>query len=395
MHSIQGKYYNGQRSVSQDATITFLEPNQIIIQTPDTKISLHLSDLKVSDKIGSIPRKFSWNEKRNEKSGESGYVVCEDSAQLHEFLKSLDHKNGSWVNRLERNLPIAIVSLLAVFAMVVSGLMWGLPYAAYHVAHNLPDSIYEASSEKVLAQLDDFYLETSTLTVERQAQLRSYFLSEGNPEFEIHFRGMGGIPNAFSIAGGDIIFTDALVEMSESDEELLAIYFHEMGHSQERHSEQMVLQQAGLSVILIFLTGDVTGVGDLLVSLPLFLNQMAHSRKFERQADDISFEQLVEHGHDPQVFADILLRITDWGYGGDDCDEDYSSSTDTMSIETVNLDDATDTMTAEVACSESSSTTTETVVDEDDGDSWLGYLSSHPVTGERIKRFEDYSKEQD
>lgn len=416
--SVTGKYYAGKRSVSQGATLSIPDENHILIKTDELEFLIPKNDITISDKIGSIPRRVSW--------GDSAYIVCDDNQAFADFTKALNLKEGSLVSSLENKALFASVALVIIFASVMFMVFWGIPKASYQIAHSLPDSIYDSASEKVIEQLDDFYLSTSTLTIERQEELRAYFLEEGDPQFDIHFRDMDGMPNAFSVPGGDIVFTDALVELAETDEELLAVYFHELGHSLERHSEQMAIQQSSWAVLLIFLTGDVSGVTDLLFTIPLVLNQMSFSRHFEREADDIAFDKLVEHGHNTQSFSDILTRLSEYNFydyeqcydDGEEiecetvenleCNYDLEESDieqgdieentleKTLAEKTMTDSDGTsDDVTSDEESIEDTQTSTQ-ITEEDTHSSWgflFDYLSTHPPTKERIERFEEHAHE--
>ena len=74
-----------------------------------------------------------------------------------------------------------------------------------------------------------------------------------------------------------------------SDDELLAVLAHEIGHVRGRHAMRLVLQNSGLAVLLTALAGDAVGVTFLAVALPSMLLQSGYSRQFETEADDYAF----------------------------------------------------------------------------------------------------------
>ena len=114
----------------------------------------------------------------------------------------------------------------------------------------------------------DFY--PSKLETSRQQQLEKYFAAHGGDDVEVFFRREERFvgANALTLSGTTVVFTDAIVNLLEKDEQLLAVFLHELGHARLRHVEQTLLQSVGWAVLLTFITGDVGGVGELLRPCP-------------------------------------------------------------------------------------------------------------------------------
>jgi Zn-dependent protease with chaperone function len=103
--------------------------------------------------------------------------------------------------------------------------------------------------------------------------------------FEIHFRDGGKAlgPNAFALPGGDIVITDALLELLADDPDaVMTVLAHELGHVQHRHGLRMVLRAGAVSVVASVIVGDFS---TLLAAAPAVLASNAYSRDNERQAD--------------------------------------------------------------------------------------------------------------
>ena len=148
------------------------------------------------------------------------------------------------------------------------------------------------------------------------------------------------MPNAFALPGRTIILTDEMVEFAQSDDELMAVLAHELGHLDGRHAMRMVLQQSGVAVLVAALAGDAVGMTILAVFVPATLLNARYSRAFELEADDYALDLFRRHDRSRQPFVDVLRRF------------------------------ATDKRTA------------------DTRDPLLRYLSSHPATDERVQRAE-------
>jgi len=139
--------------------------------------------------------------------------------------------------------------------------------------------------------LDRSIFKPSELDENTQGELLKHFQSvlEAHSEFkiEILFRKGGGIgPNAFALPSGTIVFTDEMIQISEHNDELLAVLTHEIGHIVHRHGMRSLFQDSILGFVLMSITGDVSGSSELFLGLPVMLTELAYSRSFEREADE-------------------------------------------------------------------------------------------------------------
>jgi Zn-dependent protease with chaperone function len=144
------------------------------------------------------------------------------------------------------------------------------------------------------------------------------------------------------------VFTDQLVNLADNDDMLQSIMLHEIGHVYYRHSMQGVVRQAGVSVAIVVLTGDISSVATtLLVLLPAFMIQSQYSREFEWQSDGYALEQMLTRGIDTNSFADIMEKM---------------STVSSSSSDGIDEEEASD------------------------------YFSTHPATQQRIDRFREAAK---
>jgi predicted Zn-dependent protease len=124
--------------------------------------------------------------------------------------------------------------------------------------------------------------------------------------------------NGFSIPGGHIYITTALLKLA-NDDELASVLAHEVGHVVARHSLKTLKQSQEYNDVAKSL-GELTGVaGDTARDLGVALGQMVgaglltiHSRDEEREADFLGVRTLPRAGFDPQGMVTMfqkLLRI--------------------------------------------------------------------------------------
>ncbi len=155
--------------------------------------------------------------------------------------------------------------------------------------------------------------------------------------------------NAFAIPGGTLIFNVGLLKAAETPEEILGVAAHEIAHATERHVLKSMVQTLSLTAALTFIVGDVGGLAAFLIQQSQQLLQNGFSRKQEAEADEVGFQYLVKAGINPSGLVRFFQRLQDPA-------QKPASSTDGMAkIE--------------------------------------NFLSTHPLTEERIKKIETWMKE--
>jgi Zn-dependent protease with chaperone function len=235
------------------------------------------------------------------------------------------------------------VWLLAVaFVLVLVGLYrFGVPALADSAARRIPSAVTEAVSAGTLSAMDRTVFEESKLPAERQGRLTRKFGLLRTPggrasSYRLQFRKSDQLgPNAMALPSGTIVVTDALVELTSEDDEILGVLAHEAGHVDERHGMRLLLQNSLLAFGMAFLLGDTS---ILLGRAPQALMEAKYSRDLERAADAYAVQVLDLNDIPRRHLARMLQRLDDYGSrrGG--------------------------------------------------GNGVLAYLSSHPITRERIDR---------
>lgn len=121
--------------------------------------------------------------------------------------------------------------------------------------------------------------------------------------------------NGFSLPGGHIYITSALLKMA-NDDELGSVLAHEVGHIVARHSLKTLKQKREYDEIANSL-GELTGVaGDLARDLGVTLGQMVaqgfltiHTRDEEREADFLGVRGMARAGFDPQGMVTMFQKL--------------------------------------------------------------------------------------
>lgn len=308
--SLTGTWYDGATSHADQVELSITADRQIRIHGSSVDQRFHIDDLKISDRIGNIPRAL-------ELPG-GGRCDVSDNDALDSFLEQLGYTGNttSWIHVLEsrwRYVALAIV-ITGVFSWAM--FVWGIPALADHAARALPTSVDRALGQGTLKILDRGLLAGSELDAALRQRLRQRFsamtrkLEDGN-HYRLEFRAGKKIgANALALPSGIIVVTDELVELAANDDEVIAVLAHEIGHLVHRHSVRLVMQNSAVVLLVTTITGDAFSTSSLAAALPIVLLHSSYSQDFETEADQYAWNYLVDNGIPTSTFADILERIS-------------------------------------------------------------------------------------
>jgi hypothetical protein len=318
----KGKYLVAGSSRVVEARMFFSRSELRVVDMSRKKlVTAPLAEVKISSRLGNIPRILTF-------PNQSGFETNENDV-IDQWLRSVG-KRRSLVSLLERKFRYALASAIITVLLVWGFVSYGIPPLANVVAHQLPDDLLDNASEFSLNVLDRIALESSELTEEQQNEIRELigrtFPRLSHSSFQLLFRKGGGLgANAFALPDGVIVFTDELVELLDSDAEILAVFAHEYGHVVERHSLRQILQDSAIAVLSFLVIGEATdNLQESLNTLPAAFMHGAYSREFESEADHYAFHMLFDAGLSPSSLGDALSRLSE-KHGGHEGVKYFSS----------------------------------------------------------------------
>lgn len=345
-----GQLYDGSGSQKIEVRVELNRVGQLQVIEQSTcaqLFSLGQDEINVSSRLANTPRYLQLPD------GQS--IETLDNDAVDQWIKQFrPHPLQGFLHRIESHLGFVFLTLLVVIAFVWGSIQYGIPAASNSIAKRLPANLLDIASEQTLEMLESNWLEPSQLPPERQQALLDHFANDikRHPELRIQvvFRSselMG--PNAFALPNGMIIFTDQIVNLAEHDDELVAVLAHEIGHIKYQHSLRQIIQNSLLYFTITMMTGDLSSSSDLLVTLPILFMELSYSREYETEADDYARHYMTNQGIPLHRFADLMNRLKD--------STPYQS--------------------------------TGSFQEQGDSSHWQRYLSTHPLTDERIESFQE------
>lgn len=300
---IDAHYFDGQSSRRQPVTLV-LHKRVVVMRGVGVHKSARLSQMQVSERLDHAPRILRFAD------GGTVHVV---DRKFDKMLAANRHRE-SRVVEWQRNWPRSLGALVVLLAVMICGYQWGLPKAADTLAQHLPATLEKKIGDHELAMLDEEgIMEATKLDPIDQMRLRRLFAGLKQPrgektEYRLEFRFSHIGPNAFALPNNVIVMTDQLVATARSDEAVLAVLGHELGHLQRRHSLRRLLQAIGVGAVLNLWAGDVSSV---LTAVPTFLLDQKYSRDFEREADQYAIDMMHANALPLSPMVDLFERMRD------------------------------------------------------------------------------------
>ena len=299
--------YDGIHPTGELVSVRVTDNGRTSVVGPQTSFSCNWMDVEVTAQLGQTARSLRFP---------SG-AKCESHA--HDAINHLQDRYtrsafGKTLHALESRWHYVLIASIIVIAFTWGMITHGIPGLANRVALALPASVDERLSEGSLELLDQHILNASELDEDHRQRLRNKFAviadrSNDAHDYRLLFRrGVGS--NAFALPSGHIVVTDELIQLADHDEEVLAVLAHEIGHVVHKHGLRSVLQSSAVALLLTAVTGDIGSASGFAAAMPIILLETSYSRKFEREADQCAFDYMQAHDFDTKHFATILEKIT-------------------------------------------------------------------------------------
>ncbi len=305
MTTLEGTYYDGRTPVAVPARMEFDGGSALLI-AGQTFLQYAAAALSVSPRIGRADRFIALPN--------NGQFQCVD----HTFLDSLPSASPSegFVAWLEERWGVALAGIAIIACLLLAGYFYGLPAAAERVAARIPVRTEQALGRHAITWLDEQkWLSPTKLDLSKQKSIRDGFdrLRSDLPLkdcYQLEFRASEAFgANAFAFPGGTIVITDGMVKAANSAEEVLAVLAHEIGHVELRHTMRSLLQNSAVAVVAATVTSDAASLSVAIAGLPVLMAQTKYSREFEAAADEFAFTLLKRKGYSPLAFASLMERL--------------------------------------------------------------------------------------
>ena len=231
----------------------------------------------------------------------------QEDCYLNKFQKAVH-----WLEIFSLRRAI-ILSIILLIGLVFLRLM--LTSATQLAVTIIPKKWEETIGQNTYIALTNIILNETELSSERISKLREesakmVFMNDlRGSEIFFHKSQILG-PNALAFAGGPIVVTDELVEILNDDDLVLAVIAHELAHIEQRHSLHQIFEIVGIATIASAILGSNNTLIEEASVVALDLWASKKSREFEKEADLIALEYLVNSGIEKKSFGRVIEKLT-------------------------------------------------------------------------------------
>lgn len=299
--TLSALHFDGKSARAQAVSLRF-SASGVVVCGEAGEWSLRPEQFSVSEALGATPRSLMLADGQSFEVGDVAALAC--------ALRLLGRREAA-VTRWQQSWRSVCAALAATVLLVLVAYQWGLPALSRGLAAAAPAAVSEHLSRQTLAFLDRGLTRPSRLPEARQAALRAkaqqwFPPAAGGPAWQLQFRASALGPNALALPNGEIVLFDALVELAEGDEQVLAVVAHELGHVAARHGLRQLIQSSLVGFVAGAYLGDLSA---LVSGLAAALLEAGYSRDFEREADAYAVAWLRVLGQPPQLLAAMLQRL--------------------------------------------------------------------------------------
>lgn len=294
-----GSYLDGRTAARHPATIRLMREG-----------------LEVSTEVGGT-RFWPYRELRQTQGAYAGEEVrLERGGELPEtllvpdpaFLQSL-HEAAPHVGfrfhdprRRSARLWWTVVAAGGVLAATVAIYLWGIPLLAALAAPRVPVAWEEALGRSAVSYLAPAERRCGDPALGTAMDaIAGRLLAAGPPSpytMRIYVVNRP-VVNALAAPGGHVVIFRGLLERTGTPEELAGVMAHELQHILRRHTTRAVIQDVGTGLLLMALTGDVTGPLAYGLEAARALGELRYSRRNEEDADVEGMKMLLAARVDP------------------------------------------------------------------------------------------------
>ncbi len=364
---IKGIYYNGKTSEKKDALLYCNHKDMIgftDIDTDETPFDL----VDISSRIGNTPRYLNFPN--------SSQFETNDNDAIDEIVTLFSHNSFSGlIHKLEKAKSFVVFTVVSIIVFGWLFIQYGIPFISKEIAQRLPEKASQYMGQGVLDIMDKQWFSKTRLSKKKQLELQQVFNNlktniKGSQHYKLVFRDGGPIgANAFALPDGTVVFTDELINLTNNNLDIASIMLHEIGHLKHHHSLRATIQQSGLAIFIIAVSGDVSTSSSVITAIPFMLVKSGFSQDMETEADSYALNYMQKYNINPRHFVTMMEKLeASFTDKYSDCIKKHKKPS--ANIKCINM-----------AVKENKNK------DRKQGKNLLDYFSTHPGSKERMDKF--------
>ncbi len=300
---IPGHYFDGQVSKAHNVFLRFDDQTLTLLSEGAEEIfKCTFTQIKIEESFKGVSQQLRFTN--------GAYVEVRDKRALMAQLQARGYKD-SFVQNMQNSWSKVAYSVTAILGLFVALYLWAIPALANVLAPLVPQKIQAKLGAELEPMLEKELFKPSRLTDVEKNRIKDKFkqissLVSDAPPYQLEFRSFKQGPNAFALPGGKIMMSDELVKLAQSDEAVLGVLAHELGHHKHHHAMRGIIQSSAVGAIIAVWFGDVSSIA---LAVPATLAQMKYSRDFESEADLFALKLMKTSGISTEPMAALFEKM--------------------------------------------------------------------------------------
>jgi len=299
-----GVYFDGRSSVPQDIVVYFDKLKGRFIFEGATALHKEWNTKEVNFE-------FLENGLQIEKQGENTIEILKiiDQVFIEEIKKyRKENKLENWYEQLiNKGLKIHLVFAAVIFVLIGLTYVYVIPWVGEKSVALIPESYDTTLGNTFLNENMLFTDKDVSKTKTLNAFAKELQLNNTKPLQFIFVD--DNLVNAFALPDGTIIVYAGIVDRMENYDELVALLGHESAHVNNRHSMKMLCRNLSGYLFISAILGDANGIMAVLGENVNSLQSLSFSRKFEQEADREGFKILIKNKVNPKGMSNLFKRL--------------------------------------------------------------------------------------
>jgi len=305
MPSTIATYYDGLTSTPHSVELKFDESNnEILFLSSDFNEKVWKIEEVEFQKLN-----FCLEISKKSNLSETLKIVDEDFAK--QFIDSLNRKGKLTIYQklIHKNIKVHFAILAFLVAFIAVAYIYFVPWVGEHSTVMIPMEFDNyLSNEFLIDYLSDNKVDsTKSKQLKHFASLLDFECTKPLSFIVIE----SDIVNAFALPNGKIIVFSGLLDKIKSPEELTALLCHEVIHVKNRHSVKMLARNLAGYIFISAMFSDVNGIMTVIAQNAENLQTLTYSRKFETEADTEGLKQMIINNINPNGMVSLFQRIKD------------------------------------------------------------------------------------
>lgn len=196
---------------------------------------------------------------------------------------------------------LGLISVILIYLFVVA------PFIAVKVVNIIPQKQEIALGKKMFESISQFTDFDKTISHDLDKFHEAINFKSDYP-IEILYADED-IMNAYAVPGGKIVIYRGLIEKMDNWKQLAGLIAHEQVHVENRHSLKSLSRNLSIYIAISVITTDVSGISTVLIDNAFKLNELSNSRSFEKEADDEGFNYLLNSKIDPIGMVQLFEKF--------------------------------------------------------------------------------------